>query len=37
MLYLNEQWIKDIDEVSAIVPELDSLAGKSVLITGAQG
>ena len=37
MLYLNEQWIKDIDEVSAIVPELDSLAGKSVLITGAAG
>lgn len=37
MLYDNKQWIADIDKVSAILPELDKMAGKSILITGAAG
>lgn len=37
MLYDNKQWIEDIDRVSAILPELDKMAGKSILITGAAG
>ena len=37
MLYDNIQWISDIDKVSEVLPELDMLAGKSVLITGAAG
>jgi len=37
MLYCNQQWISDIDKVLEVVPELDSLAGKSVMITGAAG
>lgn len=32
-----EQWIHDIDEVIDALPELNQLAGKSVLITGATG
>lgn len=31
------QWIHDIDEVIDALPELDQLAGKSVMITGATG
>ena len=37
MLYNNEKWICDIDKVIDSLPELDKLAGKSVLITGAAG
>ena len=37
MLYDNAQWINDVDEVSKVVPEVDMLAGKSVMITGAAG
>ena len=38
LLYDNTCWIADIDKVIPIVlPELDVLAGKSVLITGATG
>lgn len=36
-LYDNALWISDIDRVSSILPELDNMAGKSVLITGAAG
>ena len=37
MLYGNQQWLRDIDRVTAGLPELKQLAGKSVLITGAAG
>ncbi len=37
MIYSSMQWIDDIDEVSEELPELNELAGKSVLITGASG
>ncbi len=37
LIYENELWIKDIDEVIAELPELSELAGKSVMITGATG
>ncbi len=37
MLFNNAQWIHDIDMVSANLPELDTLAGKNILITGAAG
>ena len=37
MLYNNEQWQRDLDSVSSVLPELDLLAGKSILITGAAG
>lgn len=37
MLYDSKLWINDIDEVSLVIPELDALADKSVLITGAAG
>ena len=37
LLYHNKQWISDIDEVTAVLPELDTMAGKSILITGAAG
>lgn len=36
-IYNSKQWISDIDTVLEILPELDELAGKSVLITGAAG
>ena len=36
-LYENKQWISDIDEVTAGLPELAELEGKSVLVTGAAG
>lgn len=36
-VYDSAQWIADIDSVTEILPELDSLAGKSILITGAAG
>lgn len=32
-----KQWISDIDKVTASLPELDKLAGKTILITGATG
>lgn len=37
MLYENPLWIADIDKVIEVIPELDNLAGKSVMITGAAG
>ena len=37
MLYDNKKWIADIDKVIEVVPELDELAGKSLMITGAAG
>lgn len=37
MLYDNELWLSDIDKVIDVIPELDGIAGKSVMITGAAG
>ena len=38
LLYDNTRWIEDIDKVTPVVlPELDFLAEKSILITGANG
>lgn len=37
MLYDSKLWIEDIDRVLEVVPELDEMAGKSVMITGAAG
>lgn len=37
MLYDSKQWIADIDKVLETLPEMDKLAGKSVMITGAAG
>ncbi len=37
MIYKSKQWIEDIDIVSNTLPELSSLDGKSILITGATG
>ena len=37
MLYKNSLWISDIDKVLDVIPELERLAGKSVMITGAAG
>ena len=37
MLYGHKQWIADIDKVSAVIPELERLAGKTIMITGAAG
>lgn len=37
IVYESKQWIEDIDEVISNLPELNNLAGKSVLITGAAG
>ena len=37
MLYDNKQWIQDIDTVTKVMPELDELSGKSLMITGAAG
>ncbi len=37
MIYDSKQWIQDIDTVIRILPELDAVAGKSILITGAAG
>lgn len=37
MIYDNRQWIADIDKVSQLLPELDKIAGKSIMITGATG
>lgn len=36
-VYDSKTWISDIDRVMETLPELGSLAGKSVLITGASG
>ena len=37
MLYNNKQWLSDIDTVLTVLPELDNLAGHSIMITGAAG
>lgn len=37
MLYHNNLWIDDIDRVLTLLPELDTLSGKSIMITGAAG
>jgi len=36
-LFNNNQWKEDLDKTITILPELDSLANKSVFITGAAG
>lgn len=36
-IYESKQWLSDIDEVVDVLPELATLANKSVLITGATG
>lgn len=36
-VYDTKQWISDIDTVLEVLPELDEMAGKSILITGAAG
>ena len=36
-VYDTKQWIEDIDTVIKVLPELDDMAGKSILITGAAG
>lgn len=36
-IYNSEQWMKDIYEVSYNLSELEALAGKSIMITGAAG
>ncbi|MDO5325879.1 MAG: NAD-dependent epimerase/dehydratase family protein [Clostridia bacterium] len=37
IVYDTKQWISDIDTVLPVIPELDEIAGKSILITGAAG
>ena len=37
MIYDSTLWINDIDEVLKVVPEIDSLIGKTVLVTGGTG
>lgn len=37
MIYSSKQWIEDIDTIIKILPELDEMADKSILITGAAG
>lgn len=37
MIYDSPLWFEDIDKVSAVIPELSELAGKSILITGVTG
>lgn len=36
-IYKSELWLKDIDSVSANIPELSELKNKTVMITGAAG
>ena len=36
-IYDSKLWLSDIDEVIGLLPELDELAGKSVMITGCTG
>ena len=37
MIYDNNIWLSDIDKVSTVIPELENMEGKSILITGAAG
>ena len=37
IIYDSKRWINDVDTVLDYLPELDELAGKSVMITGAAG
>ena len=37
MIYENNLWLSDIDRVTIVLPELNQMAGKSILITGAAG
>lgn len=37
IVYDTKQWKSDLDRVLEVLPELDEMAGKSVLITGAAG
>ena len=37
IVYETEQWKHDIDTVLEVIPELEAMAGKSILITGAAG
>ena len=36
-IYTSRQWNEDVGSVTAVVPELDSLAGKTVVVTGPTG
>ncbi|MCR4594588.1 MAG: NAD-dependent epimerase/dehydratase family protein [Clostridiales bacterium] len=36
-MYESEQWISDIDSVTSVVPEINELSNKKILITGASG
>lgn len=36
-IYNSKLWISDLDEIIEVLPELDELAGKSVMITGCTG
>lgn len=36
-IYKSNLWISDLDEAIAALPELDELAGKSVMVTGCTG
>lgn len=37
MLYDHRLWIEDLDRVIDVIPKMDKLAGRSILITGATG
>ncbi len=37
MIYKSTLWLKDLEKVIKVLPELERLAGKSVMITGAAG
>ena len=37
MIYNSKLWNKDIDTVIEVLPELEEIAGKSIMITGAAG
>lgn len=36
-IYLSETWTKDLDESIDVLPELNQLSGKTILVTGASG
>ena len=36
-IYSSDLWLQDLDSITASLPELSQLNGKSVLITGANG
>lgn len=36
-IYDSKLWLSDLDEIIAVLPELEELAGKSVMVTGCTG